>query len=946
MKTTFWQRKNFKHLILVALTTLVVVLSFTSPSLAEPQITVEISRISDATNIKFKGASQWKYLLRKEKDNHLVLRLPALTVETIAALQTHSDPLIKSIQVNRDGIDGTNEVTFELSSGTVDSFDYLTDQPSQLVVDFFTKKAKTADADDEDDEDEDSSVIVHQLPPPAKAPSALPLKKVPADKIAKKTGTNEENRKPSGDFFRIDGPKSEALASDEKDVMHGIFDGGDPEFRRFSVQDFEIKEESLIASRGNLYIQFPMLQLDSPHLKALLGAPPTYEIVPQNGQENNEARLLLTLFKNQRRAVFLKTAKLFLKQYPETKYDEIIRYMMADTYYNLYLTDETAGDLETAMGLYRHLSEKYPDSPLATRTLLLMGYTYLDLKDSFSALKTFQRFLRLKPDSKFRDQAKISMAEAYLNLNKYDDSLAPLDDVEKNARNKKDAHEAAYRRGDVFFKRRDFAGAIENYKLALKKYPEAGKDFANAYYNMAEAQFSGDHYKEALESYREYLQKFPDHSHGGYAMTRIGEILEILGADPTRVVGAYKESYFRYRETPGAAIAHIRMLTSRMPDMKDKEIKSTLNEIAEMTEDMELPEIHEFVTLLIADGFERRGNHEVATKELINFYQHNPHLANKEKFQSRIAGAITANIRTNVEKGNFIEALRLNSQYADSWLKNSNRIDTRYYVGRAYEQAGVSTEAGDIYRDTLNKLYAIKGTPRERERKIIELLPKPDQLNLRLAAVAAHEKDYLKAAEYLKNIKTPKELTEPEQIERAEISADVAEERGQPEMAKKYLSELIDTWKGQPALVTGLQLRLARLQSETKNYKEAETSVTKIINMQKDTDLVPEDVHASALELKGDLLLERGKTNQAVRAYEDLLSAYEGKRPLSAVRYKVGKIYFEKGDLKDAESVWSALKPDKGDVWKKLADEQMQSAKWQNDYKKYINRIPAMSEMR
>jgi hypothetical protein len=60
----------------------------------------------------------------------------------------------------------------------------------------------------------------------------------------------------------------------------------------------------------------------------------------------------------------------------------------------------------------------------------------------------------------------------------------------------------------------------------------------------------------------------------------------------------------------------------------------------------------------------------------------------------------------------------------------------------------------------------------------------------------------------------------------------------------------------------------------------------------------------------------------------------------------LGQVLYEDGDLKGAEAAWAELKPDKDNVWQRLASEKMQSAKWQNEYKKYLNRIPAAVDLR
>lgn len=1015
----------------------------------QAEVGLEISRIGDASHVEFSGQQNWKYNLSKVpgQADRLTLLIPQLSREALAKLKGYSDSLIKSVSIVENGVDGNIEATFHLAPHA-DFFDYTTDQPSRLVVDFFPKegvkaepeskgKAKAAQANVAPVSADSRAKEVEKDLPAKMASSKQVEPEAHGESVVAETVASPTRKPAAGDFVltakgqmpgssvsvarKLD-QKSDQKSDQKNDLEHGIFDGADVEFKRFAIRDYEIREEALIASRANFYLPFPMLELGSPHLKALLEAPPIYEIVPSETQENKEAQLLLTLFTNKRRAVLLKTAAEFLKKYPKSPYDEIVRYMMADTRFALWKAEGLPADFETAMGIYRVLTERYPDSPLTPRTLLLMGYAFVSRGDSIGGLKTFQRFVRVNPNSRHADQVKISIAEAFLKLNRFDDAVTLLDEVEKNSKTKKAVQEAAFRKGDVFFRKGDFQESINRYRAAIAKYPDAAARYPNAWYNIAEAEFALERYRESLDDYRGFLQRFPDHEHGGYGMTRVGETLGILGADPKRAMGAFLESSFRYRSTPGAGVARIRALTGRMPEMKDKELASAIAEIEQITERYanrpkktddaknaaesqgsrasetvvdkaggkegdkvaekpaehgegsaeksggstaeiaktasheidetkdatikppELPGIEEFSTLLISDGYTERREFDKAVQLLVSFYQKNPQIPNKDKIRARIVRNLTEGIRAAVDKGDFIDALRRYSRNSSGWLKNNDRVDLYYNVAKAYEQAGVLKEATSIYQDSLKRLNAIKGTPGEKEHTVFEVLPASESIHLRLAVVAAKEKQFKEAEDLLKMTQGP--LSDPEKIERAEVAAEVAEARGQGEVARKHLTDLIDTWKGNAELTSPLHYRIAQMQAKKRNFKEADASLAKIVDMQKSTGQVPEDILAKSLELRGDTLLARGKRAEAIGSYMELLESFEDKRPLGSIRYKVGQILYEDGDLKGAETAWSELKEERDKMWSNLAAEQMRSARWQEEYKKYINRIPAAVELK
>ncbi len=997
------------------------------------EIGLEIMRIGDATHFEFSGAVEWKYDLKREggKGNRVVMRLKGLKPEALNKLRGISDSLIKTVKINEKGIDDGVEIAFQVAEKT-DFFDYISDQPARLILDFFPQDSDDVAAAKAPEKTSEQKLEKAQQPTSGDVAQTAAETKLPEHhKVSRQIEKNlqKKGREPANDG-RIEvkgtlpeGPSLAEQISLAKDFNHGIFDGGDPEFKRFSIKDYEIKEDAIIASRANFYLPFPMLELGVPQLEALLAVPPTYEIVASENRENKEARVLLMMFSKKQRALFLKAAAEFLKDHPQSSYDELIRYMVADSHYDIYRASNSTQDFEQAMNQYLALSEQYPDSPMAPRTLLLMGYSYLYRGDSFGALKSFQTFSRLHPSSKQIDRVRISTAEAYLRLNRFDDAYELFDQIEKTGLTQRGREEAAFRKGDVFFRRKDYDSAVREYQAAIKRFPAAGNRFANAWYNIAEAEFTQKRYRQSLDAFRSFLQKFPDHDHGGYAMTRMGELLGILGAPVARAEGALMESHFRYRATPGAGVARMRLLASRMPSMKEKELASALQEIADITrlyanrplskkelaekkekeealakaehaaassgaggehgggggeakggegaghghanqaadefrlvpkedEDAtrrkpELPGIEEFSKLLVADGYTARREYDHATQELVDYYQKNPQSPNMDKFKTRIIRNLSEGIRSSIDRGDFLDSLRRYSKNAGGWLKGSERVDVPFSVARSYEQAGVYKEATLNYEVCLQRLKNIKDADAERERRIFENPPSADAIRLRLAAVAAKAGDFAAAEGHLKKIASRSSLPDSEQIERAEISAQVAEARGQHEVARKYLNDLLKAWKGDVALTSPLHLRLARLEERNRNFKAADVHLSKIIIWKnKESAAVNDDLHASALELRGDLFVKRGRRADAAKTYRDLLSAYENTRPLASVRYRLGQLLFQDGDLKGAEVVWNQFKSAPDNLWQRLATEQMQGAKWQNEYKKYLNRIPAAEELR
>lgn len=408
-------------------------------------------------------------------------------------------------------------------------------------------------------------------------------------------------------------------------------------------------------------------------------------------------------------------------------------------------------------------------------------------------------------------------------------------------------------------------------------------------------------------------------------------------------MGAFLESYFRFPDHPGAEVARIRMLSQQMRSMKDKELKKALAEIEDASKKLELPGIKEFTTLMVAEGLTNRGEYKPALQNLIAYYRENPTAANLDSFKSRILRNIANQMKTDVESGKFMETLKFYSAYQSTWLKNSDRIDVPYFLAEAYESAGAYGEAEKIYTQALTQRKALVGSPTEIERRVQEHLPSVASLNLRLASALVQDRKYIDAYQRLKEIPASAELSPQETVERVQLSATIAEQRNDNQRAREALTELAQKWQGDPALVAPVNLQLAQTYMKLGDAKKAEDHAEKVLQAEGGETKVADKVIAAAMTVKGDALFEQKKALAAVESYQKLLERFEGSMPLANVRYKVGEILFDRGDMQGANEVWTKLQGTPNEFLYKIGKEKLEDAKWQDDYTKYMNRIPAMA---
>ena len=893
--------------------------------------------LKDATHIELSGLSEWRYEVSRKKINdktHVSIQLTGVSPSDVAALRAIHDPRLESASV-KEGLNGDALVEFTLADNQLGFFDYQTEAPASLILDIYKEDPKPPK--DEQPKTAAGKKIAHK-------PTRSELLSTLVAKAPRKTGRHVAS---------VDHPEigSQPLLADAKpnsqlELKYGIFDGGDQNLMRFKIDDKEISEAAQIKSERDMFLHFPILTYNQVNLGNLLEETPNYDIQPNDSDENQQVRLIIKLFNENKMAVALRTLKFFNEKYPQTTYQKTLDFVTAETYLKLWKRDHNRADFEEAMARFKEILNHYPEDPTRYRTLMLIGMNYLSVGNNFGALSTFEVGVKSYPDSPYFWQMRMEIAEALNALDKFPAALKELEDIENSPLSKAFGIEARYRRGDVYFRSKDYTTAVKEYDAAIKKYPDQWRQGPNAYFNAAESDFWLKDYKGSLEKFREFLQRFPLHNYGGYAMTRIGEILQILGASHQKTEGAYLESYFRYHDSPGAYVAKIHINTSRYASMKDKEIQAARDEIKSEMAQIQIPDIETFVTLQEADGFWERKKFDTSQDMLVKFYQSNILSPYLPLFKYRIGRNITSQMDALNQKHDYIKSLESYIKNEDSWLKGNDRIDTRFYAGQAYEALNVPVEAAKFYDQCLKMREELSADQLKRA-KIFESLPTADQINLRLAQVSLKGGDIRKTATYLSAIKDVAQMTDQEQIERSLILSKVAEKEEKPDLALLALTELSEHWKslgkGQDNLMVEPWLRMARINSSLKKYSDALPWAQKAVKAAVENgSTVNHDLAREALDLAADLYLKSDKPVSAIDSYKTYVEKFSDQGPVAPIKYKLGKLYFDQKNYQEASRVWASLKDDSdGELWDKMAKEQLAQAQWSDKYYRYIDRKPA-----
>ena len=903
---------SFKQTILI-----LGLLTVFIPKSVLAELKTQLKLQGETLNFEILGQKSWDYDIKREtvgKQTKVVLKIKGLPEAIEKTLKLQANPYVADIKVQPADLDKVTTIEFFLKNENVEAFDYLTDQPSKLIVDFYANESAPV--------------------------TAAPVQKN-SKPIAKKESAAQPARKPADvDYLKIsDLDGIGTFVDGSVDLKSGLFDGGDIKFDRFRIKDYEVNSAAILKGLTNYYLNFPMIDQEYSFWKKMKSNPPDYSIIPENTEENKQARLLLTLFQKKRPLVLKKTFDWFVKKYPESKYLDMAYLMTADALLETWKNDKSNNELfEQISFLYSQALNQFPKSPLAERTSLALGFLNIDRKNYLEASRRLNTHIE-NPQYKnnvSRYYAQLGLAYSLSKLSQEEEAIKLVNEIEEKSNDPLVKAEAAFRRADMYMSNESYEKAYDNYVKAIKKYDKLTALFPNAYYNKMEALFRLQKPVEAHKAAIDFVQNFPSHDHAPYALTRVGELLEIMGADLSKSTGAYLETHFRYGDSPRTIIARLHLQSTRMKGMKPLELEQTIQKMEELAQKSDLENVDQFKTTMIADGFARRNEYDKAIQLLTAFYQAAPNRKNSDQVTKRIVKNINDQIHYYSQQGEHKKALGTFKKYSDTWLKKQDRMDTDYSLAKAYEFAGAYGQAYKMLESVQKRLLALGDDNDSKFIKANYYLPLNSQINLAKANCLFNESKYQEASQALDQIKNPSELTEQDQIQRVFLASQIYEKKENISAAIRYLNEVYRTWKDRPQLVAPSAIKLAELEAKNKNYQRAVDVLSQLVK----TEISPVQKE-KALKQMAQIAIKADQKNVAIQSLNQLLNEFDKQSSLSEERYRLGELYFSQGEMKKAKDVWGDFKGDESGFWAKLANEKLNSSQWKDDYKKYLKRIPA-----
>lgn len=135
------------------------------------------------------------------------------------------------------------------------------------------------------------------------------------------------------------------------------------------------------------------------------------------------------------------------------------------------------GDAYYALGNYGKAIEFYNKAigaePGGDYAMFQVGNSYYRANNTFQAVNTFRRLLRIYPFSRLREQAQYNIAYIYLNTSNYSQAITEFQTVIEKYPRTSWAARSQYNIGDAYYNAGEYDRAVTEYKKVLDEYPRS-----------------------------------------------------------------------------------------------------------------------------------------------------------------------------------------------------------------------------------------------------------------------------------------------------------------------------------------------------------------------------------------------------------------------------------------------------------------------------------------
>ena len=271
------------------------------------------------------------------------------------------------------------------------------------------------------------------------------------------------------------------------------------------------------------------------------------------GEEFDLIRLAHKLSRENKHALAIRTVEFLEKDHPSSKLLFEMQFLKANAYYRLGFEDK-------GKELLQNLARQAKGTEVGLHAAGFLAAGNIARSEWLAALQAFMIQKKEMPGHPLMWLFRFGIAESLYHIRQGDEAREEFEWLAKNAPNPGLRAEAAFKAGDIFLERGQFAQAVTAYTGALKGRDSGVPSYPVVLLNLAEAYFQLDELDRAAGSFKRFLDVGAGVPSAWRASLRLAEISAMRTRLDAAAEKGFMETINRYPLSPGALVARIRLL--------------------------------------------------------------------------------------------------------------------------------------------------------------------------------------------------------------------------------------------------------------------------------------------------------------------------------------------------------------------------------------------------
>ncbi|MEX0684841.1 MAG: tetratricopeptide repeat protein [Balneolales bacterium] len=353
-------------------------------------------------------------------------------------------------------------------------------------------------------------------------------------------------------------------------------------------------------------------------------------------------------------------------------------------------------DAYFAQGLYEDALSYYEEAvgaePGGDYALFQIANSYHRNDQSFEAVTTFRRLIRIYPFSQLREQAQYNIGYIYFLIGNYTQAIDEFNSLINSFLNSSWAARSQYNIGDAYYNAGEYDNAIEAYKKVLEDYPRS--DYIIESINGIEfSQLAAGEDDSSEEVMEEFLDSHPQ--------SGTADRLRFQLAENQLQAGNYEEAISSLRN-------YLRVTNS---DRLVAEAHYNIGEAFERLNNLDAA-IREYQLIISEHSDSDRANEALYNLGRL-YYEMEEYRLSASAFEALISQSSALQLEALVGAGNAYIALgeadRAQDKFMQGLRMNANHEDSQLGIGKVAIEKRNYTEAERIFREIANSSSAGAG---------------------------------------------------------------------------------------------------------------------------------------------------------------------------------------------------------------------------------------------